>query len=210
MASRILEAFNESNAVPIRLSKIVTERSEWRTYDAKMCPFPELDEDDLRSLCFGTKESFDKTMLTAFFLGSYQVKQATSYIIEHLTPSALNHEEFEFIVELCPKYNDLVRARFASRHSSRKTYITIVQYNTRSIVHPITEWHCICKAGWRDVGCCVHVTALLWHLGVCRAEINQNIHPLSASQIFAAISDSVQLSDVEESDDENNNIDDNS
>ena len=55
IASLMLEAFNESNAAQIRLSKIATERTEWRTYDAKMCPFPELDEDDLRRLCFGMK-----------------------------------------------------------------------------------------------------------------------------------------------------------
>ena len=126
-------------------------------------------------------------MLTVFLLGSYQVKQAISYINEQLKPSTLNADELEFIIELCPKYDDLVRARFRSRYSSLTTYITIVQYTTRSTDRPIAALYCTCKVGWRDVGCCAHVSALLWHLGVCRAEINQNIYPLSTSQIFAAI-----------------------
>ncbi len=147
-------------------------------------------------------------MLTVFFAGSYQVKQTISYINEHLTPSIFDDGELEFVIELCSKYDDLVRARFASRHSNSKTYIAIIQYNTKNTEHPINVWHCTCIAGWRDVGCCGHITALLWHLRVCRAEINQNIHPLSASKIFAAINDSAQFSDVEESDDEQNNSDD--
>ena len=59
--------------------------------------------------------------------------------------------------------------------------------------------------GSRNVGCCVHITALLWHLGVCRAEINQNIHPLSTTKILNAIHDSAQFSDVPECYDEENN-----
>ena len=36
MASLMLEAFNEANAVQIRLWKIVTERSEWHPNDANI------------------------------------------------------------------------------------------------------------------------------------------------------------------------------
>ena len=65
-------------------------------------------------------------------------------------------------------------------------------------------------SGGRDVGCCVHVAALLWHLGVRRAEIESNTHPLSASEIYSEIHDSLQFSDVEASDDEQNSTDDES
>jgi hypothetical protein len=41
-------------------------------------------------------------------------------------------------------------------------------------------------------------TALLWHLGVSQAKVNQDNHPLSASVIFNAISDSQQFSNMEE------------
>jgi hypothetical protein len=210
MAYRMLEAFNESNIVQIHLSKIVHERSNWKKYDARMCLFPELDANDLRDLCFGMKPPSTIKMLTIFFVGSYQVKQAISYIKEHLTPSIINDDELEFVVELCSDYDDLVRARFASRHSNSKSYIAIVQYNTRYTGHPVHGWYCTCVTGYRDVGCCCHVAALLWHLGVCRAEVDQNIHPLAASTIFDSIYDSAQFSDVEETDDEqvNNNYSD--
>jgi hypothetical protein len=132
-----------------------------------MCLFPELDEEDLRNVCFGMTVSAIIKMLIGLFTGGYQIKQATSYIKEHLTPSILNNDELEFVVELCSKYDDLIRARFNSRHSNNKTYITIVQHNSQNIEYPITGWFCTCMTGCRDVGCCAHVTALLWHLGVC-------------------------------------------
>jgi hypothetical protein len=202
MAFSMLEAYNQSTDIQMRLSKIATERSQWVKYDAKMCLFPQLDEHDLRKLCFGRKTSFSIRMSTAFFVGSYQVKQAVSYIKDHLTPSILNDDEVEFIVELSSKYDNLVRARFSSRHFNSKMYTSIIQYQTTYTDHPIDGWYCTCVVGWRDVGCCVHVTALLWHLGVNRAEINQNIHPLSATKLFESINDSAQFSDATESDDD--------
>jgi hypothetical protein len=103
------------------------------------------------------------------------------------------------LIELCAQHNDLVRARFASRHSNNKNYTATVQFKADS-KQPITGWYCTCISGWRDVGCCAHVVALLWHLGVCRAQIDKKIHPLSASQLFAEIDDSMQFSDVDDSD----------
>ena len=116
-------------------------------------------------------------------------------------------ESLEFIIELCAQHQDLVRARFASRHSNNKNHTATVQFKVDT-EQPISGWYCTCTAGWRDVGCCAHVAALLWHLGVSRAEIDRNIHPLSSAQLFAAVDDSMQFSDVDGSDDEDNNDDD--
>ena len=58
----------------------------------------------------------------------------------------------------CHQYTDLVRARFSS-----------------------------CTKDWRDVGCCSHVAALLWHLGVCRGNIDSNNYLLSTSYICSQI-----------------------
>ena len=63
-------------------------------------------------------------------------------------------------------------------------------------------------AGRRDIGCCVHIAALLWHLGVCRAEIDLNTHPLSTSEIISTITDSAQFSDIEATDDDESSGDD--
>lgn len=54
-ALQMLKVFNEANHVQTRLKRILNERLEWKKYDARMCLFPELDEADLRNLCFGRK-----------------------------------------------------------------------------------------------------------------------------------------------------------
>ena len=57
-------------------------------------------------------------------------------------------------------------------------------------------------------GCCLHIAALLCHLGVCRAQINLNTHPLSTGEIISTMTDSVQFSDVEATDDDQSSGDD--
>ena len=107
MTFRTLEAFKESNDVQMRLLKIVAARSVWVKYETKMLPLPELDEENLRNLCFGMKPSFVIKILMVS-AGSYEVKHAISYIKEHLTPSMFNDDELEFVIELCSKYDNLV------------------------------------------------------------------------------------------------------
>ena len=54
-------SFNKQNENQMRLSQVAKERSDWIKYDARMCLFPELSQDDVRNLCFGIK-------ITATFL----------------------------------------------------------------------------------------------------------------------------------------------
>ncbi|CAF2876276.1 unnamed protein product, partial [Rotaria sp. Silwood2] len=51
VAYYMLEKFNQQNNIQLRLSEIAKERSGWKTYDASMCLFPELSQDDVRTLC---------------------------------------------------------------------------------------------------------------------------------------------------------------
>jgi hypothetical protein len=51
---------------------------------------------------------------------------------------------------------------------------------------------------------CSHVTALLWHLGVNRAVILIDNHPLSASRLINAIDDSMNFSEDDSNSDEDN------
>ena len=66
----------------------------------------------------------------------------------------------QFIVELSSNDDNIVRARFSSRHINTKPYVTIIQHNIKNIEQPITGWYCTCTSGRRNVGCCVHVAAL--------------------------------------------------
>jgi len=111
-----------------------------------------------------------------------------------MKPSLLDDDQYEFIVELSSKYNDLIRVRFASRHSSRKKDAATVQFDEEE---PIKGWFCTCSAGARNVGCCAHVTSLIWHLGVYRGEINPDDHQLAASNFLRSIEDCIQYSDIE-------------
>ena len=57
------------------------------------------------------------------------------------------------------------------------------------------SWFCTCASGSRTVGCCVHVTAVLWHMGVNQGEIDINIHPLCAARLLQFVDDSNLHSD---------------
>ena len=128
---------------------------------------------------------------------------AKSYIQDHLTPSVLNDDEMEFFVELCSVRDDLVRVRFQSRHSNQKYHIATVQFDVMK-ENPICDYYCTCTSGAREVGCCVHVAAILWHLGVQRGKIDQKVHPLSAIKLLQAVNDSKRYSQFDnETDDDN-------
>ena len=100
------------------------------------------------------------------------------------------------MVKLCHEYNDLVRARLPSRHSKNKNHTATIQFD-RQKQQPIEAWYCTCSAGAREVSMCSHVTAILWHLGVNRAVIPTDSHPLSASRLLNAIDDSIQFNEDE-------------
>lgn len=121
-----------------------------------------------------------------------------------MQPSILDEDQFEFVVELCSQYNDLIRVRFASRHSNARKYVATVQFDDDDEEEPIKGWFCTCSAGARIIGCCAHITALIWHLGVSRAEINSSDDPLLAKNLLLHVDDCDQYSEKETSDDEDN------
>ena len=53
VAYYMLEKFNQQNNIQLRLPEIAKERFDWKTYDARVCLFPELSQDDVRTLCCG-------------------------------------------------------------------------------------------------------------------------------------------------------------
>ncbi|CAF4165165.1 unnamed protein product [Rotaria sp. Silwood2] len=66
----------------------------------------------------------------------------------------------------------------------------------------IQGWYCTCPTGARVVGCCAHTAALLWYLGVCRAEYDDKGHPLSAQYLLETVDDCIQYAETIETDDE--------
>ncbi len=100
-------------------------------------------------------------------------------------------------------HNDLVRSRFTSRHLNSKKYVATVQFTDNDDDEPIKGWFGTCSSGARVIGCCAHITALIWHLGVFRGEINSSDHQLYANNFLHNVDDCIQYWDDERSDDEN-------
>jgi hypothetical protein len=140
-----------------------------------------------------------------FHSGTYQIRMAKSYIQEHLIPSILNEDELEFVVELCATQNDLVRVRFQSRHSNQKHHVVTVQFDETK-ENPIRDYYCTCNSGSREVGCCVHTAAILWHLGVRKGEIDCTMYPLLAVKLLQAVDDSMQYTQFDDETDDDEDI----
>ncbi|CAF3485948.1 unnamed protein product [Rotaria sp. Silwood2] len=138
--------------------------------------------------------------------GSYQIHRATSYIQDHLKEAYYNPNQLIFYVEMPEGFDDLVRTRFQSRHSNSKSYMSTIQFDNNNTNNPIQGWCCSCTVGLRVVGCCSHVCALLWHLGVNRGVITDTTNPLLASNFMALVEDSMTFSDNEDNSDDDNNI----
>ncbi|CAF2004019.1 unnamed protein product [Rotaria magnacalcarata] len=187
IAIRMRQMLTTENRLQERLTQHNGATSlHWSKYNASEFQFPPLTEDNIRDLTFG----------------SYQIRMAKSYIIEHIRQSQ-KHEEMEFIVERSDEHDHLVRARFQSRHSNNKNHIATVQFK-HNTQQPIDAWYCTCFAGAREVGMCSHITALVWHLGVNRAVIPAYNHPLSASQLLDAIDDSMHFTEDDSNSDADN------
>ena len=151
----------KENKLKIRLIELENNKNlHWKKYGAKMCAFPLLVEEDVRNICCGLSSSVLLMSTEINFSDNYQIKQANTYIYEYLRPSYFDEDDLEFIVELCDKYEDLVRVRFQSRHNSQKNYIATVQFDDKQD-QPIQGWFCTCASESRTVGCCAHITALL-------------------------------------------------
>ena len=132
----------------------------------------------------------------------YQIQQEKAYIKEYLKLSPLDEDQLDFIVELCANHPDLVRSRFASRHSSTKNCIATVEFNEDSDEDPLIGWFCTCACGSRVFGCCAHATALIWQLDVCRGEVETISNPLPSGRFFQFIQDLADLYLPEDDDDD--------
>jgi hypothetical protein len=208
MAMQMRAQFHRQNQLQERLEKLDKERKlVWKKYDAQMCIFPSLTEDEVRNICFGEFIYFFILFLiiSNFSAVTYQIRMAKSYIREHLTESILNEDELEFIAELCAEHDDLLCFCFHSRYSSQKNHIATVQFDSQED-NPIQGSYCTCLSGSREVGCCVHVAAILWHLGVRRAEIDPEIHPLAAGRFLEAVHDSIQHPYIHEDSDDDDRV----
>jgi hypothetical protein len=94
----------------------------------------------------------------------------------------------------------LVQARFTSRHCSDENYNATVQIDETGISDELMkDCFCICTTGRSVLGCCAHITAHIWHIGVCRESIDYDEHELSTNRFLLSIQDCLQYPDTEDS-----------
>ncbi|VVD05811.1 unnamed protein product [Leptidea sinapis] len=111
--------------------------------------------------------------LIVFACGTYQIKQARSYVGKHfrfhgIYTLEVSRDQIPGLQGINPM---LLRANIKSRHSSGKTYclFIVTEVGNRGR-EPIISYYCNCIVGLRTVGCCSHVMSIIWHLGYARHE----------------------------------------
>ena len=133
---------NMSNTLEDYVNSKGLNRHKGRTFRAidqeTISNFPQLTENQLQ-------------MLT---LGSYQLKQASGYLVEHFCSAASRY--FGCAKE---KIGDkfLIRAKLRSRHSGAVKYFIYVSFTPSKV----EEWYCSCNTGSRTVGMCSHCAAII-------------------------------------------------
>lgn len=98
----------------------------------------------------------EKMLKTDVTLGSYQLKQAKSYLAEHIQHGKINIRNNKD----CVDYEDskILFSIIQSRHSKAAKYRVYCKYKPNvDCVESIEGWYCTCKSGARTVGCCTHV-----------------------------------------------------
>ncbi|CAC5400582.1 unnamed protein product [Mytilus coruscus] len=96
---------------------------------------------------------------------------------------------------------NLIKIKLQSRFSNSATHTVFVQF---TLDGEISGWYCTCKVGARIVGCCAHVSSVLWYLGLHRLQNTSINSPrftksvLDASDLPDLETDSDCSSDVEE------------
>ena len=95
--------------------------------------------------------------------GTYQIRQSLSYLAEHM-----NENKYDIMVaDKIGNYEDskLLYAHVQSRHINAVKYKCYFKYlPSIDNVNSIEEWYCTCPTGNRTVGCCVHLTSIIYYL----------------------------------------------
>ena len=123
-----------------------------RIENAKEVKFPQLTPSQVKSIT----------------LGSYQLKRANGYLIEHFNKEPKRW--FEIAKEEI-EGKSLIRAKLQSRHRNSKDYFIYITYTEEEV----SEWYCSCFSGARTVGCCSHVAAIIFYFST-GAKIPHGIH----------------------------------
>jgi uncharacterized Zn finger protein len=105
----------------------------------------------------------------------------------------------EFPLQICNTNHQIIRVRFQSRHSNRKTYYNYVQFTEEEIDNSC----CDCPGGDKKVGVCSHRATAIWFLAYQRHRNETSVNQSSGSYIKILddnelVDDFVELSDKDD------------
>ena len=172
--------------------------SAWETINQTdvIDDFPILSEEEIGDITLGEKYSMKNSLpLSLSLVGVFQLKRAQSYAAEKAGTTDLT-AAVTYSIQRCRSFPNIIRVPTQSAHSNRKTYHPTIQFSADEIL----GWWCDCPIGSRIVGCCSHVSSVIWFLSYRRWEPNNTRR--TSTDPLKFIRDSIPISDFYDSSDE--------
>ena len=183
---------------------MLRRRSAWDTIDHTdlLDDIPILTEEEIGDVTLGKQYSMTTFLpISMSLVGVFQLKRAPSYAAEKVGTIDLT-VAVTYSIQRCRQFSDVIGVATRSAHSNRKTYHPTIQFSADEIL----GWWCDCPIGSRIIGCCSHVSSVIWFLSYRRWDSNNtrrtSTHPLNFIRDSISISDFYDSSDDEET---NNN-----
>ena len=133
--------------------------------------------------------------LSLSLVGVFQLKRAQSYAAEKTGTNDLT-AAVPYSIQRRRSFPNLIRVATQSAHSNRKTYHPTIQFSADEIL----GWWCDCPIGCRIIGCCSHVSSVIWFLSYRRCDFS-NARRTSTDPVNF-IRDSIPISDFYDSSDD--------
>lgn len=134
------------------------EEVESKSWNRRKSNFMPLKSDDVLDFPELTRKD-----LEVFFTGTYQMKQAVSYLAE------LMGNDDQINLSYLKESKDILKIQIRSRHKQSKTYNCYIQYQPEAIgASAINRYYCDCPNGTRTIGCCSHVATVIFFLSHAR------------------------------------------
>lgn len=153
--------------------------------------------------------------LHLYTCGSYQIKMASSYYQDHSNEdgdfefevateeSNINYKHYN--IQVKHSHSVLLKVRLRSRHSNNVKYFAYVLVDKqKQNIQAIVGHTCTCKVGKRIVGCCSHVTTIIWYFGFARHETNILLPAHYLNTFFVDDTNSISDNSTTDSGDESN------
>ena len=127
--------------------------------------------------------------------GVFQLKRAASYAAERAGTTDLTAAA-TYSIQRCRSFPNIIRAPTQSAHSQRRSYYPTIQFSADEII----GWWCDCPIGTRIIGCCSHVSSVIWYLSYRRFESDNTRRTYTDPMNF--VRDSIPISDFYDSSDD--------